>query len=112
MWLKLHANNYPVMLILLRMLLYIGANVFAFPGIYNLTVFGGRTVGTVQGLMFTLSAPLNYLSSPLLSLTEDKFDGNFTTLNLGLIVVVAPVVCLALLMMCVTQEAGMFPRKD
>jgi len=29
---------------------YYRANVFAFPGIYNLTVFGGRTVGTVQGL--------------------------------------------------------------
>ena len=93
------------------LLLRSGANVFAFPGIYNLTVFGGRTVGTVQGLMFTLSAPLNYLSSPLLSLTEDRFDGNFMPLNLALIVAVAPVICLALLMMCVTHEDGMFPSK-
>ena len=56
---------------------YYRANVFAFPGIYNITVFGGRTVGTVQGLMFTLSAPLNYLSSPALTMTQSHYHGDF-----------------------------------
>jgi hypothetical protein len=90
---------------------YFRANVFAFPGIYNLTVFGGRTVGTVQGLMFTLSAPLNYLSSPALAVTNEHFDGDFQPLNLLLIAVIAPVAILAIVMMCVTREAGMFPSR-
>eukprot|EP01045_Picozoa_sp_COSAG04_P008397 COSAG04_NODE_464_length_13939_cov_11.061922_5_plen_211_part_00 len=113
---------------------YYRANVFAFPGIYNITVFGGRTVGTVQGLMFTLSAPLNYLSSPALTMTQSHYHGDFVRPRRSCsllfvahhllaarrvqgpliyiqLVVVVPVVLLALVMMCTTVEAGMMPQR-
>lgn len=86
---------------------YFRANVFAYPGIYNLTVFGGRTVGTIQGLMFTLSAPFNYLSSPALAWTAQV--NSFDPLNYVLIAAIAPVVLLVFVMMCTTKEDGMHP---
>ena len=44
--------------------------------------------------VFTLSAPLNYLASPALQVTNDDFKGDFTPLTLAQIAAIAPVAVL------------------
>jgi len=86
---------------------YYRANVFAFPGIFNLYVFGAANLGVINGVMYTLAAPCNYAITPALNYA---LTGKWDALWLILTGVLVVPFLLALVLKCVSKDKLVQPN--
>eukprot|EP00656_Telonema_subtile_P014390 TRINITY_DN17373_c0_g1_i1.p1 TRINITY_DN17373_c0_g1~~TRINITY_DN17373_c0_g1_i1.p1 ORF type:complete len:274 (-),score=79.03 TRINITY_DN17373_c0_g1_i1:128-949(-) len=81
------------------------ALVFSAIGTYNAQVFGPATMGKVSGAMYTITAPFQLLSYPLVAVTQDVFNNNYEVVSFFQILWLIPVFVFSLWLRKHTREA-------
>jgi len=96
--------NVPIQLVTAVVYTLYRALLFSAIATYNAQVFGPATMGKVAGLMYTLSAPFQLLSYPLVAVTQDCFDNNYAMVSVFQILWLIPVYVMSRWLRRHTQE--------
>ena len=97
----------PLQLLAASLFVVYRANVFAFPPAFAGHAFGPRTVGRLTGIMFTLTAPVQFVLTPALGLTLTSFGDNFRPLSLVQLACLVPMVLFTSWLMRTSREEGL-----
>jgi len=95
---------FPVQMVVAFIFTYYRANVFAFPGIFNLMIFGSANLGMINGAMYTICAPFNYLTTPFLTFATVTCNNNWDSLWIILSGLMALPVVMALALKCTSTD--------
>eukprot|EP01052_Picozoa_sp_SAG31_P035858 SAG31_NODE_4385_length_3281_cov_137.482401_3_plen_158_part_00 len=87
-----------------RALVFVMPTAFIFSGIFEPAV-----CGTLMGLYFTIGAPLNLLTSPVLSVAQDDLSNNYFWINIVSMLVMVPFLMCAPYVYCNSDEDGVKP---
>lgn len=96
----------PIQLLTALLYTLYRALVFSVIGTYNAQVFGPATMGKVAGAMYTIAAPFQLLSYPLVALTQDVFGNRYEVINGFQITWLIPVYALSLWLRKHTREVA------